>query len=71
MKQKILGFDQDEEGDWRAELDCGHYQHVRHRPPINVREWVLSEEGRKEKLGLELECKKCDVEPSELVKNEE
>jgi Protein of unknown function (DUF3565) len=62
MKRKIVGFDQDEEGDWRAELECGHYQHVRHRPPLVSREWVLSEEGRREKLGVELDCKKCEAE---------
>lgn len=62
MKRKIIGFDKDDEGDWRAELDCGHFQHVRHKPPLNVREWVLSKEGRQEKLGVELNCKKCDEE---------
>ena len=60
MKRKIVNFDRDEEGDWRAELECGHYQHVRHKPPLVTREWVLSEDGRREKLGVELECKKCD-----------
>ena len=60
MKRKIIGFDKDEEGDWRAELECGHYQHVRHQPPMIAREWVLSDEGRQEKLGVELECKKCE-----------
>jgi hypothetical protein len=60
MKRKITGFDQDDEGDWRAKLDCRHYQHVRHRPPLVTREWVLIEESRAEKLGTELECKKCD-----------
>ena len=62
MKQKIIGFDRDEEGDWRAALDCGHYRHVRHKPPLVTREWVLTEEGRREKLGVELDCKKCDAE---------
>jgi hypothetical protein len=60
MKQKIVGYDTDEEGDWRAMLECGHYQHVRHQPPLRTREWVLSEEGRSSRRGLELECKKCD-----------
>jgi hypothetical protein len=66
MKQKIIGFDRDEEGDWRAALDCGHYQHVRHKPPLVTREWVLTEEGRREKLGVELDCKKCDAEDAEI-----
>lgn len=60
MKRKIIGFDKDDEGDWRAELVCGHFQHVRHKPPLIVRDWVLTENGRREKLGVELECKKCD-----------
>lgn len=60
MKRKIVGFDKDDEGDWRAKLECGHLQHVRHKPPLVTREWILSEEGRREKLGVELECRKCD-----------
>lgn len=60
MKRKIIGFGKDEEGDWRAELDCRHFQHVRHKPPLVSREWILTETGRQEKLGVELECKKCD-----------
>ena len=60
MLQKIIGFNRDDEGHWRAELECGHYQHVRHDPPLRVREWVLTEHGRTEKLGVEIECRKCD-----------
>ena len=66
MNRKIIGFEKDDEGDWRAELDCGHYQHVRHKPPLVTREWVLTEEGRREKLGVELDCKKCDAEEAEI-----
>jgi hypothetical protein len=62
MNRKIIGFDRDNEGDWRAELDCGHFQHVRHNPPLATREWVLTERGRREKIGVELDCKKCDEE---------
>ena len=60
MKQKIIGFDQDTNRDWRARLACGHYQHVRHKPPLISREWVLSEKGRQAKIGETLECGKCD-----------
>lgn len=60
MKRKIIGFDKDDEGDWRAKLECGHLQHVRHQPPLITREWILSEEGRREKLGAQLECRKCE-----------
>ena len=60
MLRKITGFNQDDEGHWRAELICRHYQHVRHDPPLRVREWVLSVEGRNSKLGAEIQCRKCD-----------
>ena len=62
MKRKIVGYDQDEMGDWRAALECGHFQHVRHKPPLRTREWVLTEEGRDARLGLELECRLCEEE---------
>ncbi len=61
MKQKITGFDLDDEQDWRAKLACGHYQHVRHDPPLITREWTLTPAGRDEKIGAELDCKKCET----------
>lgn len=60
MKKKIVSFGQDEEGDWRALLECSHYQHVRHDPPLISREWVKTEDGRRSRIGSELECRKCD-----------
>ncbi len=60
MKQPITGFHKDEEGDWVSELVCGHNQHVRHDPPWQLRPWVTTEESRKDYLGHELDCKKCD-----------
>ena len=33
MKRRIVGFHQDEEQHWVAELECRHNQHVRHDPP--------------------------------------
>ena len=39
MDRRIAGFHQDELGDWVAELDCGHTQHVRHNPPWQLRPW--------------------------------
>ncbi len=48
-----------------AEVECGHYQHVRHDPPLTTRAWVLTEEGRAERIGLELDCKRCDEEESD------
>lgn len=60
MRRAITGFEKDEEGHWRALLECGHGQHVRHDPPWTVREWVTTEEGRASRVGSVLECKKCD-----------
>ncbi|QRN98328.1 DUF3565 domain-containing protein [Archangium violaceum] len=60
MKQKISGFHLDGEAHWVAELECGHQQHMRHTPPWMDRPWVLTEEGRRSRLGVELECKRCD-----------
>ena len=60
MNSAIVAYHKDEEDDWVAELQCGHYQHVRHNPPWTNRPWVESEEGRRSKLGIVLNCVKCD-----------
>lgn len=60
MKRSIIGFRLDDEGDWIAELDCRHGQHVRHRPPFITRPWVVTAAGREEKLGTTLDCVLCD-----------
>ena len=59
MQRDITGFHADEAGDWVAELECGHAQHVRHAEPMHEREWVLSEEGRDARLGTRLDCPLC------------
>lgn len=59
MKQAIVDFIQDEQGDWVARLACRHKQHVRHNPPLTNREWVLTAAGRSRFIGFELACKKC------------
>jgi hypothetical protein len=59
MHQTIIGFHQDEHGDWVADLACGHGQHVRHQPPFMSRPWVLSELGRTHHLGQTLDCREC------------
>lgn len=66
----ITGFHQDEENYWVAELECGHNQHVRHRPPMIIRHWVNNDKGRKERLGTFLNCKVCDSEFFEEVDQE-
>jgi hypothetical protein len=62
---RITGFHQDDDGDWVAELACGHAQHVRHRPPWQLRPWVTTEAGRAARIGQSIDCPSCDplVEP--------
>ena len=60
MDQRIVGFFQDVERHWVAELACGHNQHVRHDPPWTNRPWTTTVEGRNGMLGTVLPCKKCD-----------
>lgn len=59
MEQTIVGYHLDDEGWWVAELSCGHGQHLRHDPPWYNRPWVLTEEGRADRLGMTLLCLKC------------
>lgn len=61
MKRPIVGFRLDAEDHWVAELSCGHPQHVRHDPPRVERPWVLSEAGRESRLGVALDCVRCDA----------
>lgn len=60
MKQPISGYHKDEHDDWVAELECGHYQHVRHNPPWALRPWVTTKKGRDSRIGHSLKCKKCN-----------
>lgn len=66
MQQPIIGYHQDEEGDWVADLACGHGQHVRHQPPFINRPWVLTVAGREQRLGTYLNCKKCEEPTADL-----
>jgi hypothetical protein len=70
MTQRIIGFHQDEQGDWVADLACGHGQHVRHQPPMTVRPWVLTEAGRAQYLGTTLNCKKCEEESGVAMRSD-
>ena len=69
MLRKITGYHKDDAYDWVAELECYHNQHVRHRPPFQVRKWTQSKSGRDSMLGSELECVLCNdlVWPEALV----
>jgi len=67
MERRIVGFHLDEELHWVAELECRHQQHVRHRPPWTLRPWVTTAAGRASRLGMALDCLKCDRgEPADL-----
>lgn len=59
MARRIVGFEQDSEGHWVAQLECGHGQHVRHNPPWINRPWVVTPEGRAQAIGRTLDCAKC------------
>ncbi len=73
MQRRIASFHQDPESHWVADLECGHSQHVRHDPPWQVREWVLTEESRRTHLGTTLDCVLCEeklppgLSPAEAV----
>ena len=60
MQRRIVSFYQDDVGDWAARLDCGHGQHTRHNPPFTNRPWVQTDGGRAGKIGVVLDCLKCD-----------
>jgi hypothetical protein len=60
MERRIIGYHQDGEQHWVAELQCGHTQHLRHQPPWTSRPWVMTPEGRAHRLGALLDCKECD-----------
>lgn len=50
-------------------MECGHGQHVRHDPPLAARPWVLTPEGREARMGLGLDCKKCEeAGPAEVFR---
>lgn len=59
MQREIIGFRQDDIGDWVAELECHHRQHVRHRPPLMPQPWVETEAGRAAHIGSSLDCPLC------------
>jgi hypothetical protein len=58
--RRIIGFHLDDDGQWIADLECGHAQHVRHDPPWQVRPWTQTDSGRAEHLGTTLACALCE-----------
>ncbi len=61
VRTTIAAFHQDAAGEWVAELACGHRQHVRHRPPWQVRAWVQDPEARAARIGAPIDCPLCGV----------
>ena len=60
VQRSIRGFHQDDDGDWVAELSCLHGQHVRHQPPFQNRPWVLTPQGRADRIEELVDCPLCD-----------
>ncbi len=60
MERRIVGFTQDDAGDWIAQLDCFHSQHVRHNPPFRSAPWVLEDKARSSRIGTALDCPLCE-----------
>lgn len=54
-----MAFHADDEGQWVAELRCGHTVHMRHDPPWQNRPWVVTEQGRRAHLAAEVPCIAC------------
>jgi hypothetical protein len=61
IEREIVAFHQDDQGDWIAELACGHRRHIRHRPPWTNHPWVTTAAGRASKIGQRLECAPCSA----------
>jgi hypothetical protein len=60
MLATIVGFHQDDEGQWVATLSCGHTQHMRHNPPWQTRPWTQTVQGRNAQMGASLSCRQCE-----------
>jgi hypothetical protein len=60
VQRAIVAFELDGQGEWVAELACGHRRHVRHQPPLFPELWILEAGSRDERLGTPLDCRLCD-----------
>lgn len=60
-QEKIISFTQDDQGHFVAILECGHSVHMRHRPPLESRPWILDAEERKSRVGSLVDCIFCDM----------
>src|SRR5690606_5882716 len=64
---RLLGFHQDGDGHWVAELSCGHTQHLRHQPPWQNRAWILDPLERQRHLGRPFACGWCAAQRAEKM----
>ena len=65
-RRRIVDFHEDGAGQWVADLECGHAQHMWHDPPWQHRPWTRTPEGRASFIDVEIECPLCDrPEPGE------
>jgi Protein of unknown function (DUF3565) len=62
MHRSIVGFHQDLEDHWVAELDHGHCQHTRDEPTFFPRLWVMMKEEWSERIRQILTYVLCDRE---------
>ncbi|MDG3557884.1 DUF3565 domain-containing protein [Acinetobacter bereziniae] len=51
---------------WLNSAHMGHRQHMRHLPPWQNRPWVMSAQGRQEKIATPIDCKQCDFPKNSL-----
>ncbi|WP_235981305.1 DUF3565 domain-containing protein [Aquipseudomonas ullengensis] len=65
----LVGFHQDEDGHWVADLSCGHTQHLRHQPPWQNRAWVMDVQQRQQRIGQPFACGWCAAEQREHATN--
>ena len=61
IPRKIADFHLDEDGEWIAELECGHQQQIRHSPPWTINPWITTPQGRLEHLDRDWPCSDCYV----------
>jgi tellurite methyltransferase len=69
VRRRIVGFQVDDVGDWAAQLDCLHRQHIRHQPPFRVAPWIADAEQRAARIDSAWDCPLCDrcELPADLV----
>lgn len=66
IERRITGFRRGDDGDWVADLDCGHARHVRHDPPWHVHPWITTSLERDQRIGAMLLCGHCTREDAAM-----